>query len=663
MLLPHFIRIVPNFTNHGISRRLQHRFDGSQSLDFRDATGSTVLGITILVLFLSLVLSGCSLGKTSINSGNPLSNLISSEELSRGSTGVVWDEDLANAQHNYVMGELALKNHDFDAAIDYFNEALVHSSEDSVTLRTRLAQLNIKQGKLDVALTHVDAAIKSQPQNGLLKRMKAGILATTGELDAAISIYKNLIDEHISSSAISSNAKQDSNKSTIKLLNAGPPEEIVLLLGNLYSLNNQIDEAIHLLTNFHATQSSSPKNSGFMLHLIGKLYAQKKDFAKSLQYLDKALNDSSTSTAKREPILLDKARVHAVNKNTEAAKEVCREILKINPESQDAQKLLGQLLVKENKIDEAIEAFEHVDEMETTPGEARLHIALLKMQKQDFEDASLDLELIIGSNPTNYKAHYYLASSYAGLNKVDRAINQIKQIPIDSEVFLESRTFGAFLFQRDGRFAEAASLLREAAEKKPDDVRLLSLLVNLERQAKNNRGAIEVLEQMIELAPDNANFHFTLGALYDELDDKTESEMSMRRAIALNPKFADALNYLGYTLAERGENLDEAEELVVRALEEDPENGYYLDSLGWVYYQRGEYEKAKVKLEKAVKITDNDPVILEHLGLAYLKLGDDREAARIFRLALESALEDEDKLDDEELPERLEELISEIENR
>ena len=95
----------------------------------------------------------------------------------------------------------------------------------------------------------------------------------------------------------------------------------------------------------------------------------------------------------------------------------------------------------------------------------------------------------------------------------------------------------------------------------------------------------------------------------------------MQRAIALNPQNAAALNYLGYTYAELGERLDEAEKLIRRALAIEPDDGYFIDSLGWVYYQRGDYQKAVDQLERAIERAGDDPTVTEHLGDAYEKLG------------------------------------------
>jgi Flp pilus assembly protein TadD len=101
--------------------------------------------------------------------------------------------------------------------------------------------------------------------------------------------------------------------------------------------------------------------------------------------------------------------------------------------------------------------------------------------------------------------------------------------------------------------------------------------------------------------------------------------------LELNPDNGPALNFLGYTLAERGENLDEAEKLIRRALEIHPNDGFFVDSLGWVYYQRGEYPAAVRELERASKLAGSDPVISEHLADAYVKVGRMEDAIRAYR--------------------------------
>src|SRR5258708_12141482 len=104
---------------------------------------------------------------------------------------------------------------------------------------------------------------------------------------------------------------------------------------------------------------------------------------------------------------------------------------------------------------------------------------------------------------------------------------------------------------------------------------------------------------MVATDPKNDKFHFTLGAALDFFFFKEKTAYEMKKAIELNPANAQALNYLGYSYAEKGTNLGEAEKLIKRALDIEPEDGFYVDSLGWVYYQKGDYNRAAKQLARA----------------------------------------------------------------
>jgi tetratricopeptide (TPR) repeat protein len=111
----------------------------------------------------------------------------------------------------------------------------------------------------------------------------------------------------------------------------------------------------------------------------------------------------------------------------------------------------------------------------------------------------------------------------------------------------------------------------------------------------------------------------------------------MEKAIELNPHNAAALNYLGYTWAENGIRLEEAEALIRRALELSPNDGFYVDSLGWVYYQRGQYQQAIEQLERALELAGDDPTITEHLADAYRETAQPRKALGLYEQALRGA--------------------------
>jgi Tfp pilus assembly protein PilF len=133
--------------------------------------------------------------------------------------------------------------------------------------------------------------------------------------------------------------------------------------------------------------------------------------------------------------------------------------------------------------------------------------------------------------------------------------------------------------------------------------------------------------------------------VYDKAKKKEASMEAMRKVIALDPKHANALNYLGYTYADLGQNLDEAERLIKEALKYKPNDGYITDSLGWVYYKKGQFQKALKYLRKAVELVPDDPIMLEHVGDVYLKLDDKANALKFYQKSLQQKDKDTEELE------------------
>ena len=145
---------------------------------------------------------------------------------------------------------------------------------------------------------------------------------------------------------------------------------------------------------------------------------------------------------------------------------------------------------------------------------------------------------------------------------------------------------------------------------------------------------IKVLDAARQVEPDNVDVLYELGVLYEKNKDTDKALQCMEQVLRLNPDQANALNFIGYTWAEKGTNLDKAEEMIKKALTLKPGDGYIQDSLGWLYYQKGDYKRAADELTKAHQRVPDDPVIAEHVGDAYLKLGDRAQATEFLEKAL-----------------------------
>jgi tetratricopeptide (TPR) repeat protein len=147
--------------------------------------------------------------------------------------------------------------------------------------------------------------------------------------------------------------------------------------------------------------------------------------------------------------------------------------------------------------------------------------------------------------------------------------------------------------------------------------------------------SIPVLERLAAKQKDSIAAGFLLGSAYERTGQRPRAVTEFRRVLEIDPDFHAALNYLGYTYAESGENLEEALKLVGRAVALEPDNGAYVDSLGWTYYQLGRHEQALGYLERAVRLEPADATLQEHLGDVYVALGQKDRAREAYRRALE----------------------------
>jgi Flp pilus assembly protein TadD len=251
------------------------------------------------------------------------------------------------------------------------------------------------------------------------------------------------------------------------------------------------------------------------------------------------------------------------------------------------------------------------------------------------------LNLALAAEPKSDRVRYYLGAVYAENKEYGKAAAEFDQISPSSEYFVDSRIHSAYVKQKDDKTDEAIADIRKALDAKGDSTELLGFLAALYREKKDFPAAIEVMKRTVALEPDSDKLWFTLGAVYDEAKRKDDAIASMEKAIVLNSKNAAALNYLGYTFAEMGVELDRAEKLIRQAIALEPSDGFYIDSLAWVFYQRGEFARAAKELERAVELAGEDPTVTEHLADAYQKLGRRSDALRVYRDALARTKDDE----------------------
>ena len=374
-------------------------------------------------------------------------------------------------------------------------------------------------------------------------------------------------------------------------------------------------------------------NSVMGHYYLGRLHASAGRLSDSEDHFREALRQNPRSTI----VLIDLGLIEEMRQRPEGAANIYRRVLELDPENPIARERLAGLLIGQQKFNEALEHFRALERIEDDPTETRVKIALVYLDQGDYDRAITELELVLRASPGKPDVHYYLGITYAEIGEFDSARENLLAVGKTASVFADAQLQLAYLAQQQGEIEQAALYAEAAVTARPDAPGLMSFRITIERDRGNLPMAVSLAEQLNKDHPDNDRYQFTLGTLLDASGDHEEAIATIRRAISLNPRNSDALNYLGYTFAEQGIHLEEAEALVLRALAVEPDDGFYLDSLGWVYFQQGRYARAVEKLERAVELTGNDPTIQEHLGDTYRRMGREAEARRIYQTASESA--------------------------
>jgi Tfp pilus assembly protein PilF len=173
----------------------------------------------------------------------------------------------------------------------------------------------------------------------------------------------------------------------------------------------------------------------------------------------------------------------------------------------------------------------------------------------------------------------------------------------------------------------------------------IDIYVNLSQvylQSRKYAEAERILQRAADQKIDSERVKFQLATVYERQKDYDRAETLFKGLLEENPKNATVLNYVGYMLADRGVRLDEAVRYVEQALEIEPTNGAYLDSLGWAYFKLNDLPKAEEYLLKAVEIVKNDPVMYDHLGDLYFRMGQLEKARDSWSKSAETGTEREE---------------------
>jgi tetratricopeptide (TPR) repeat protein len=270
--------------------------------------------------------------------------------------------------------------------------------------------------------------------------------------------------------------------------------------------------------------------------------------------------------------------------------------------------------------------------------ESLFNLASALNQERLYEAALLYTRLALDMRPDFPVAQILLGDVMVGQGHFGEATEAYGGVQPGSPFYWAARLRIANTLGEQEKIDEAAAEFTRLAAERPERSDALIELGNLMRSHERFSEAVRAYDQALERIGKPDRRHWTLlyyrGVALQRSDQWPRAEADFLDALALEPDQPHVLNYLAYTWVERGENYDRALEMLRKAVSLRPEDGYIVDSLGWVYYRLGRYEEAVGELERAIELRPNDPVINDHLGDAYWRVGRRHEARYQWQRAL-----------------------------
>jgi Flp pilus assembly protein TadD len=260
------------------------------------------------------------------------------------------------------------------------------------------------------------------------------------------------------------------------------------------------------------------------------------------------------------------------------------------------------------------------------------------------------LQLALLAKPDAELAHYALGELYDQISKHEAAASAFAQVSKDSALWLNAQLGQAYALNSLERVDEAKTLLTNLVAAYPDDTRAYTTLGTILRANKEYGEAVtyytKAIEKLGKENPSHWSTYYSRGVSYERLKKWEQAEADLEKALELDPDQELVLNYLGYSWVDQNINVKQAMSLIRRAVDKRPQDGYFVDSLGWAYYRQKQFDQAVKHLEHAVELKPDDPVINDHLGDAYWKVGRKLEATYQwnYSLGLEPEPEDEKKI-------------------
>ncbi len=363
--------------------------------------------------------------------------------------------------------------------------------------------------------------------------------------------------------------------------------------------------------------------------------AQSAASAGHLEEAVEALKQAEKLRPGWEPAALSRAQLLARRSKAEGL-AFLKDFLSAYPRARDVRLAYARLLVNANQFAEARQQFNELTTEVPDNPDIKLAAGLLALQMADLDEAERQLTR---AQELNFRepqtASYYLGQIAEERKQLDHALELYQSVD-EGEFMIPARSRQAGILARQGKLADARRLLTETPTQ--NDIQRIELIqaeANLLRDEKDFQGVYNVLGEALKKYPDAVDLLYDRAMAAERVSKLDVMEQDLRKVIRIKPDYAHAYNALGYILADRTDRLAEAGELLAKALALAPDDGFILDSMGWLYYRKGDLAKAQETLERAYK-NRPDAEIAAHLGEVLWVKGAKDEADKLWHASLQN---------------------------
>jgi tetratricopeptide (TPR) repeat protein len=430
-------------------------------------------------------------------------------------------------------------------------------------------------------------------------------------------------------------------------------DEELYSLGLIYESLGNLSRSIDYYLEFYKKQ----KNAVQLGFKIGKLLFSEKRFAEA----DSLLSSIKETTGETAQLLVMMGNSKIYNKDTASGLQLLESALSKDSLHEEALRSIAQVYLSRNDFPKAIECYEKLYKNADYGQIYGKTLSLLYYYNNQYEEAESLLKKMLEYDLNDYELHYYLGLVFSAAKK-----NDLAQIEMEKVLALKPNFYDAWkelcLIPIREKDYDAAEIVAERFTREFSDNsvawQLHGMVMSLKKEYEK---AIRSFRHSISQDSTNAYSWFELGSAFERSKQIDSAAFAFRKVLKLQPDDPAACNYLGYMWAERGINLDSSKILIEIALRQEPDNGAFLDSYAWVFYQFGQLDSAFFYINKAVENIKDDPTVLCHLGDILEKKGRLKEALEAYHKSMELNFEYPEEIKEKIF--RIEELLKKNEKQ